>query len=150
MKVESVYHPAVACLNPDASLTEAASLMRGGGFGSVAIYEGDQMAGIVTETDLVRALSDHRDPSTTAVSEYMSLDPVTAGLEEDSIQVAERMVRHGFRHLPVIEQGRLVGMVSARDLLQIEAWPPARYRATTGVSAIDHPVRPRRQRRLQA
>jgi CBS domain-containing protein len=150
MKVESVYHPAVTCLNPAASLTEAASLMRAGEFGSVAIYEGDEMAGILTETDLVRAMADHRDPASTTVSEYMSLDPVTAGLEEDSIEVSERMVRNGFRHLPVVEHGRLVGMVSARDLLQVEAWPPARHRATTGVASIDHPTRPRRRRRLQA
>ncbi|HEY5034785.1 MAG TPA: CBS domain-containing protein [Candidatus Dormibacteraeota bacterium] len=142
MKVESVYHPAVACLGPDASLSEAASLMRAGEFGSVAIYEGDRLAGILTETDLVRAVADHR--------EYMSLDPVTAGLDEDSMEVAERMVRNGFRHLPVVEKGRLIGMVSARDLLQVEAWPPARHRATTGVASIEHPVRPRRRPRLQA
>jgi CBS domain-containing protein len=149
MKVESVYHPAVACLGPDASLSEAASLMRAGEFGSMAIYEGDRLVGILTETDLVRAVADHRDPASTTVSEYMSLDPVTAGLDEDSMEVAERMVRNGFRHLPVVEQGRLVGMVSARDLLQVEAWPPARHRAMTGVASIDHPVRPKR-RRLQA
>lgn len=150
MKVESVYHPAVACLGPDASLSEAASLMRAGEFGSIAIYEGERLAGILTETDLVRAVADHRDPASTTVSEYMSLDPVTAGLEEDSMEVAERMVRNGFRHLPVVDQGRLVGMVSARDILQLEAWPPARHRATTGVASIEHPVRPRRHRRLQA
>lgn len=150
MKVESVYHPAVTCLNPEASLTEAASLMRAGEFGSVAICEGDEMAGILTETDLVRAMADHRDPVSTRVSEYMSLNPVTAGLEEDSIEVSERMVRNGFRHLPVVEHGRLVGMVSARDILQVEAWPPARHRAATGVASIDHPTRPRRRRRLQA
>ena len=150
MKVESVYHPAVACLGPDASLSEAASLMRAGEFGSVAIYEGDRLAGILTETDLVRAVADHRDLASTTVSEYMSLDPVTAGLDEDSMEVAERMVRNGFRHLPVVEKGRLIGMVSARDLLQVEAWPPARHRATTGVASIEHPVRPRRRPRLQA
>jgi CBS domain-containing protein len=147
MKVRSVFHPAVACLGPGASLSEAASLMRAGEFGSIAIYEGDRLAGILTETDLVRAVADHRDPASTTVSEYMSLDPVTAGLDEDSMEVAERMVSNGFRHLPVVEQGRLIGMVSARDLLQVEAWPPARHHATTGVASIEHPVR---RRRLQA
>ena len=147
MKVRSVFHPAVACLGPGASMSEAASLMRADEFGSIAIYEGDRLAGILTETDLVRAVADHRDPASTTVSEYMSLDPVTAGLDEDSMEVAERMVSNGFRHLPVVEQGRLIGMVSARDLLQVEAWPPARHRATTGVASIEHPVR---RRRLQA
>jgi CBS domain-containing protein len=150
MKVRSFFHPAVSCLGPDASLCEAASTMRAGGFGSIAIYDGDLLAGILTETDLVRSMADHVDPTSTRLSEYMSREPITAGPEEDSMEVAERMVRHGFRHLPVIEHNRLIGMVSARDLLHVEAWPPARRPATTGVASIEHPVRPRRHRRLQA
>ena len=149
MKVSAVFHPSVACLPPSASLTEAAGVMRAGGFGSIAIFEGDELTGIVTETDLVRAMAEHRDLEGTKIADYMSSKPSTAGLEEDSMEVAERMVRNGFRHLPVIEQGRLVGMVSARDLLEVEAWPPARHRERTGAAAIDHPVRPSRRRRLQ-
>jgi CBS domain-containing protein len=148
MKVRSVFHPAVACLGPGASLTDAAILMRAGEFGSVAVYEGDRLAGILTETDIARAVADHRKPETTIVSEYMSQDPVTAGPEEDSMDVALRMVRGGFRHLPVLEEGRLIGMVSARDLLQVEAWPPARFRQAQA-AGIDHPVRPRRGRLVQ-
>lgn len=147
MKVSSVFHPAVACLEPAASLTRAASLMRAGGFGSVAIYNEDRLAGILTETDIVRAVSEHRDPDNTVLSEYMSLDPVTAGPDEDSTDVALRMVEGGFRHLPVVAEGRLIGMVSARDLLEVEAWPPARQR--TEVESIDHPVRPRRKRLVE-
>ena len=150
MKVRSVFHPAVTCLAPDASMSEAASLMTSGGFGSIAVFEGDRLDGILTETDLVRAVADHIDPTSTSVSGYMSREPITADPEEDSMEVAERMVRNGFRHLPVVEKGRLIGMVSARDLLQVEAWPPARHRATTGVASIEHPVRPRRRPRLQA
>jgi len=62
MKAESVYHATVACVGPDGSLSEAASVMRVGEFGSIAVYEGDRLAGILTETDLVRAVADHRDP----------------------------------------------------------------------------------------
>lgn len=149
MKVRSVFHPAVACLGPAANLATAASLMQAGEFGSVAIYEGDRLAGILTETDIVRAVADHRKPETTNIAEYMSRDPVTADPEEDSMQVAERMVRGGFRHLPVLEEGRMVGMVSARDLLQVEAWPPARSSEQTGTTGINHPVRPRRGRIVQ-
>jgi len=132
MKVGSVFHPAVACLDPGASLTNAATLMRAGEFGSVAIFEGDRLAGILTETDIVRAVAEHRDPDTTTLAEYMSLDPVTAYPEEDSMDVALRMVEGGFRHLPVVDDGRLIGMVSARDLLQVEAWPPARSHRPNG------------------
>lgn len=149
MKVRSVFHPAVACLGPAASLTSAAGMMSAGEFGSIAIFDGDRLAGILTETDIVRAVAEQRKPGTTHVSEYMSREPVTAGPEEDSMEVAERMVRGGFRHLPVLEQGQVIGMVSARDLLQVEAWPPARFRELTGAAGIDHPVRPRRGRLVQ-
>ena len=149
MKVRSVFHPAVACLGPGASLTNAATLMRAGEFGSVAIYEGDRLAGILTETDIVRAVSEHRDPDSTTLSEYMSLDPVTAGPDEDSMDVALRMVQGGFRHLPVVEEGQLIGMVSARDVLEVEAWPPTRYRQRTGAASVNHPVRPGRHRLVQ-
>ena len=143
MKVSSVFHPAVACLGPDATLTAAASLMHAGRFGSVAIYEGDRLVGILTETDVVRAVAEHRRPETATIAEFMSRDPVTAGLDEDSVEVAERMVRGGYRHLPVLDSDRLVGIVSARDLLQVEAWPPATRRDNL-LPAVDHPVRPRR------
>ncbi|HYL08083.1 MAG TPA: CBS domain-containing protein [Candidatus Udaeobacter sp.] len=149
MKVRSVFHAAVACLGPGASLTNAANLMRAGEFGSVAIFEGDRLTGILTETDIVRAVSEHRDLDSTALSEYMSLDPVTAGPEEDSMDVAFRMVQGGFRHLPVVEDGKLIGMVSARDLLEVEAWPPARLRQQTGAGSVDLPVRPRRHQLVE-
>jgi CBS domain-containing protein len=122
--------------------------MRAGEFGSVAIYEGDQLTGILTETDIVRAVADHRKPETATIAEYMSRNPVTADPDEDSMEVAERMLRGGFRHLPVIEEGRMIGMVSARDLLQVEAWPPARFHQARAAS-IDHPFRPRRGRIVQ-
>ncbi len=144
MKVRSVFHPAVACLGPGASLTAAARLMRAGGYGAVAIYEADRLTGILTERDVVRAVAEHRDPDAALVAEWMSSDPVTTGPEEDSMDVARRMVEGGFRHLPVIEDGKMIGMVSARDLLQLEAWPPAGFRHQTGAASIDPPVRPRR------
>lgn len=125
----------MARLGPGASLSDAASLMRVGGFGSVAVCEADRLIGILTETDLVRAIAARRDPSSTTVSDYMSRDPVTADLKEDSVEVAERMASNGFRHLPVVEHGRLIGMVSARDLLRLVARPATRRRATSAASA---------------
>ena len=149
MKVRSVFHPAVACLGPGATLTTAATLMRAGEFGSVAIYENDRLAGILTETDIVRAVAEHRDPDTTTLSEFMSVDPVTAEPDEDTSDVALRMIEGAFRHLPVVEDGRLVGMVSSRDLLQVEAWPPANGRRRNGTALMDHPERPRRGRLVE-
>jgi CBS domain-containing protein len=128
VKVKSFFNPTVARLGPGASLFEAASLMRVGQFGSVAICEADRLIGILTETDIVRAIAGRRDPRSTTVADYMSRDPVTADVTDESIAVAERMASNGFRHLPVMEHGRLIGMVSARDLLRLEVGPAARRR----------------------
>lgn len=135
MKVRSFFNPTVVRLGPRASLSEAASLMRVVGFGSVAVCEDDRLIGILTETDVVRAIADRRDTNSTVVADYMSRDPVTADLREDSLGVAERMASNGFRHLPVVENGRLIGMVSARDLLRLEARPAARRRGASATPA---------------
>jgi CBS domain-containing protein len=135
MKVKSFFNPTVVRLSPRASLFEAASLMRVGEFGSVAICEADRLIGIVTETDIVRAIADRRDPRSTTVADYMSRDPVTVEVTDDSLAVAERMASNRFRHLPVMENGRLIGMVSARDLLRLEAGPAARRRGRPETSA---------------
>ncbi len=129
MKVRDFFNPTVARLGPGASLFDAAGLMRVGRLGSIAICEGDRLIGILTETDLVRAIAGRRDPASTTVADYMSRDPVTADVMDDSFAVAERMANRGFRHLPVMEHGRLIGMVSARDLLRLQARPRIRRRA---------------------
>ena len=121
MKVRAFFNPTVARLGPGASLFEAAGLMRAGRLGSIAICQGDGLIGILTETDLVRAMAARSDPVSTTVADYMSRDPVTVDVVDDSMVVAERMASKGFRHLPVMEHGRLIGMVSARDLLRLES-----------------------------
>ena len=123
MRIRAVFHPSVVCGRPDEALSHAASLMQSGGFGALPVYEGDRLIGILTERDLVAAVAAGADPAATTIGSYMSVEPVTADPEEDSVAVAERMARLGVRHLPVVEQGRLIGMVSARDLLVTEAWP---------------------------
>lgn len=129
MKVRDFFNPTVARLGPRASLFEAAGLMRAGMLGSIAICEGDRLVGILTETDLVRAIAGRRDPVSTTAADYMSRNPVTADVMDESLVVAERMASKGFRHLPVMEHGRLIGMVSARDLLRLESSLRARHRA---------------------
>jgi CBS domain-containing protein len=130
MKVRSLFNPTVVRLGPDASLSEAASLMRVTEFGSVLVCEDDRLIGILTETDVVRAIAARCDPTSTSVSDYMSRDPVTVEPKDDSIVAAELMASNGFRHLPVLQHGRLIGMVSARDLLRLEARPSERHRTS--------------------
>jgi CBS domain-containing protein len=72
----------------------------------------------------VPIVADGLDGGSISVAERMTPDPAVASPEEDSTVVAGRMAELGVRHLPVVDHGRLVGMVSARDLLIVEATPP--------------------------
>jgi CBS domain-containing protein len=124
MQIGIVMTPGIAWIRSDDTIQHAASVMRGALVGALVVFEGDRLAGIITERDLVPIVADGLDAGSIRVAERMTPDPAVASPEEDSTVVAGRMAELGVRHLPVIDRGRLVGMVSARDLLIVEATPP--------------------------
>lgn len=91
--------------------------MTAAGHGSLGVVEGRLLVGVITERDLVRAVAEGLDPETTAVSAVMSPEPDVFSPENDVWEAAEWLVEAGYRHLPVIEDGQLLGIVSVRDLL---------------------------------
>jgi CBS domain-containing protein len=99
-------------LGPEATLGEAATLMRQEDCGSIPIVEGARLVGIVTDRDIVvRAVAAGKDPKTTRVSEVMSADPVTIGPDTDVDEAARIMADRQIRRLPVIDDGKLVGIL---------------------------------------
>jgi len=106
---------------PEESLADAAARMRDHGVGSLAVIDGDDLLGIVTERDVLRAVAESAPPRVTTVKEYMTFLPVVAEPTTDAATAARLMVQHDIRHLPIVVGRRLVGMVSARDLLLVEA-----------------------------
>ena len=121
MKVGTLCQHEVMTAGPEDSLAEVASRMQYNEVGALAVFEDGNLVGIVTERDLVRAMAEGVDPSTTAVVTYMTPDPVTVDEDADVTEAAAYMMRVGARHLPVVDGGRVVGMISARDLLESEA-----------------------------
>jgi len=87
--------------------------------GALVICEGDRVVGILSERDLVRAVASHgRDALSKPVSDYMTQDVVFAEPTETVGVLMERMTDRRIRHLPVIQNGRLVGVVSIGDLVK--------------------------------
>jgi CBS domain-containing protein len=113
----------VVTVDPRESLTGAAAQMRASRIGSLVVLADGEITGIITERDLMRAIADERDPGLTHVSQYMTPSPRIVEATRGAAQAATLMVRHGLRHLPVVEDGQLVGLLSARDLLALEPWP---------------------------
>jgi CBS domain-containing protein len=78
--------------------------------------DGDTLAGIFTERDIVRALGEHFDAAGHPVANWMTSNPKTIGPEATTDEALDRMLRGGFRHLPVLDGDRVVGMLSLRDI----------------------------------
>ncbi len=123
MRVNELMQPEVWETYPEESLADAAIRMRDHGVGSLAVVEGEELVGILTERDLLWAIADGAAPHVTRVGAYMSAPAVVAAPDTDVIAASRMMVEHDVRHLPVVDAGQLKGMVSARDLLIVEAWP---------------------------
>jgi CBS domain-containing protein len=103
-------------VDPQATVAEAATVMGEHHAGSALVMDGDALAGIFTERDIVRALGEHFDAAGHPVVNWMTREPVTIESEASAQDALDRMLTGGFRHLPVMESGRVVGLVSMRDL----------------------------------
>jgi citrate synthase len=106
------------------SVAVAATRMQERGIGSVVVVEGDKPIGILTERDLLRFASVGADAESSAVSEWMTRDPYTFGSSESCVDAFARLSEHGFRHIPVVDDGVLAGIVSMRDLMRVASIEP--------------------------
>lgn len=110
---------ALYSVSPSTTLGEAISLMAQNRIGSALIMEGGQLIGIFTERDTVRAISQAHDAPDHEISSWMTRDPKTVSPEVEVDTALRTMLDNGFRHLPVVEAGEVIGMVSMRDLAEL-------------------------------
>jgi CBS domain-containing protein len=120
LKVRDVPPRRLLSVEPQTSLAEVAKRMRQEDADSAAVMSGGRLLGIITERDLVRAIADGVNPQQAKADVVMSADPATVTGDEDVAVVAVKMMRLGIRHLPVVDQqGKPVGLISARDLVSL-------------------------------
>jgi CBS domain-containing protein len=110
-------------VEPGATVAEAATVMGERHVGSALVMEGGQLVGIFTERDIVRALSQHFDAPGHPVSTWMTRNPVTISPQAAIQEALDLMLSRGFRHLPVEDGGRVIGIISIRDLSEAIAEP---------------------------
>ena len=107
--------------NGEITVAAAARLMQQHHIGAVLVTEGERLTAIFTERDaLFRVIAAGRDPSATRVAEVMTRDPRTISPDRPFGHALHLMYEGGFRHVPVVENGRPLGMVSARDALGLD------------------------------
>ena len=119
LPVRSVIEPRkLVVAGPQTSVSEAARMMKENKVGAVLVVEQGRLVGIFTERDAVyRVMALGCEPATTPLGEVMTPDPKTVAPDESFGYALLLMHEHGFRHAPVIEDGRPVGVVSARHAL---------------------------------
>ncbi|MFI7498416.1 CBS domain-containing protein [Streptomyces sp. NPDC049687] len=104
-------------VEPQASVKDVARRMRDEDIGVVLVTDDDRLRGLVSDRDLVvRALAEGEDPERTTVAEACSDDLVTVGPDDELDLVVQVMREHAVRRVPVVEEGRPVGIVSLGDL----------------------------------
>ena len=106
------------CVTPETSVSEAAELMASEDVGSLPILDGDRLAGVVTDRDIVvRAVAKKKDPQGMPVREVATHDPITVRADDDLAEALKIMASFQVRRLPVIdEDNRLVGVLSQADV----------------------------------
>lgn len=125
---------------PGATLAEAARAMAAQAVGALVVLEGEVLAGIVSERDLVfRGLAEGLAPDTTPVSAVMTRDPVSIGLHDAIADALKAHLGEDFRHLPVMDGDRVAGLLSYRDIPAEYLMMYERFREMSGAHADDAP-----------
>ena len=123
MRVRDAMTEHVLTITPGRSMREAAKFMTDHNVGAVVIIDPDEPGpGIITERDVVRSLGAGEDPDNELVRNHLTSRATFADADWDLQKAADAMAKGGFRHLVVVEDGELAGIISMRDLIQV--WRP--------------------------
>lgn len=111
----------VVTIDCDASVLDAAVKMNEERIGGLVVMQGDKIVGIVTERDLMnRVIAARRDPATMSLRDAMTARIACCGPDTTIEECRTVMTKHKVRHLPVVEDDKLIGILSIRDLMALE------------------------------
>lgn len=118
MDIAKIMTKNVEVVRPDATVQEAAQMMKSIDVGSLPVCDGRKLQGMVTDRDVtIRAVAEGRDPSQTRVKDIMTADIVYGRTGQDVKEIAETMAAHQIRRLPIVnDENDLVGIVALGDL----------------------------------
>jgi CBS domain-containing protein len=117
MLIGDIMHTDVKTADADDTFADVAKTMRSNGISSVVVLDGRKLTGIVTERDIVNLVAAGGDPHSVRVAHGMTRrDIETVSPKTDIAEAAELMVSRNIRHLPVVDRGRVAGIISIRDL----------------------------------
>ncbi len=112
-----VENQTIRSISGSATVREAVEIMAEHHISALLVTKGDKLEGIFTERDIsVKIIASGKDLDKTKISQVMTKNPVTISPDDLAMDALQKMCELGFRHLPVVDGERVVGMVSVRDL----------------------------------
>jgi CBS domain-containing protein len=149
VRVSEIMTKAAVIDQPDDTLVEAARKMWHQQTGSLLVLDGEDLVGIITERDILKAVAAGTSLDQTRISQAMTKDPVTVGPGTSLREAAKIMADRWIRHLPVLDGGKLVGVLSQRDLAGVLAGALNEPDALEQLVEASELVRERRLRRVE-
>lgn len=147
MHVSDVMTEASITDSPEDTLRSAAERMWRQQTGSLVVMEDERLVGVITERDVLKAAAQGRDIEETTVGDVMTRNIITVRSTEPVRDAARLMARHWIRHLPVVDDDKVVGVLSQRDIVGIFA---ALWRESDAVEIeADKLVRAQRLMRIE-
>ncbi len=115
--IRDVMTPSPQTVQAGSPATEAAKLMKEAHAGMIPVVENGRLLGAVTDRDIVlRVVAEGKDPMSTTAGDIASIDLITVTPDQDLDEAMKLMARHQIRRLPVVEDGRLIGVVAQADV----------------------------------
>src|SRR5436309_5577481 len=125
--VSDLMTPDVLTATPSETIADVSARMGDRKVGSIVVVDDARPVGILTERDMIKIAASGIDTSIAKVSEWMTENPDTVDPDVDVDDAFHRLTEHGYRHMPVVENGKLVGIVSLRDLVRIAQIRPVEH-----------------------
>lgn len=119
MLLREIMQKKVVTISPDVSIREAAKKMKDYRIGYLVITNGESVRGCVTDRDLVMWLASGKDPDNTRIDTIMQSNIITATPDTDIFEASKLMARKKIRRLPLVENGRLIGLISTADIASV-------------------------------
>lgn len=119
MLLKEIMQKRVITISPDATIRDAAKKMKDYRIGYLLITNGESIKGCITDRDLVLWLATGKEPDSTRIESIMQANIVTATPDTDVYDASKIMARKKIRRLPIVENSRLIGLVSVSDLASV-------------------------------
>lgn len=120
MLVREVMNRTVVTVKPEITLKESAKVMSEAHIGCLIVYVDEKILGVITSTDILKAIASEKDANVTYAADIMTRNVMTIEPDKDLEEAVDIMIKHKIKKLPVVSDGKLVGLITTSDIVTVE------------------------------